>query len=238
MYEEENFEIDSQSYGAHTTLEKYTAKTFGIMALGLLVTAITAFVLNINYIGLRMWIGFPYLPIVLVVAQLGVAVAFTARLFKASVTTTRVMFFIYSILTGFTFSILQYVYDSTTIFLAFGITCVYFAALCVIGFTTKMNLSKIFPILMVGLIAIIIFNIASMFINLEAMDRVVCSVALVIFTLLTAYDTQKMKNLFEQYQGDELMLSRLSMYSALELYLDFINLFLRILQILGRNSRN
>ena len=70
------------------------------------------------------------------------------------------------------------------------------------------------------------------------MDRVVCSIALVVFTLLTAYDTQKMKKLFEQHQGDELMLSRLSMYSALELYLDFINLFLRILQILGKNNRN
>lgn len=238
MYEEENFEIDSQSYGAHTTLEKYTAKTFGIMALGLLVTAITAYVLNINYMGLRLWISFPYLHYVLIFSQLGVAIAFTARLFKASITSTRIMFFIYSILTGFTFSILQYIYDSTTIYLAFGITCIYFAALCTIGFTTKMNLSRIFPLLMVGLVAIIIFNIVSLFIDLEALDRVVCSVALIVFTLLTAYDTQKMKKLYEQYQGDELMLSRLSMYSALELYLDFINLFLRILQILGKNNRN
>lgn len=238
MYDEGNFEIDSQSYGAHTTLEKYTTKTFGIMALGLLVTAITAFVLNINYLGLRLWMSFPYLHLVLAVAQLGVVIAFSARLFKASLTSTRIMFFVYSVLTGFTFSILQYLYESTTIFLAFGITCVYFAALCVIGFTTKMNLARVYPILLVGLITIIIFNIAAMFIDLEAMDQIVCSLALIIFTLLTAYDTQKMKRMYEQYQGDENMLARLSMYSALELYLDFINLFLRILQILGKNNRN
>lgn len=238
MYDEGNFEVDSQSYGTHTTLEKYTTKTFGIMALGLLITAITAFVLNINYLGLRLWMSFPYLHLVLVVAQLGVVIAFSARLFKASLTSTRIMFFVYSVLTGFTFSILQYLYESTTIFLAFGITCVYFAALCVIGFTTKMNLARVYPILLVGLITIIIFNIAAMFIDLEAMDQIVCSLALIIFTLLTAYDTQKMKRMYEQYQGDENMLARLSMYSALELYLDFINLFLRILQILGKNNRN
>lgn len=235
MYEEENFEIDSLTHSAGTTLEQYTAKTFGTMALGLLVTAITAFVVNINYMGLRLWYNFPYLPVVLVVAELGVVIAFSARLFKASLNTTRLMFFAYAVLTGFTFSILQYVYDSQTIFLAFGITCVYFAALCVIGFTTKMNLTKLGPVLMVGLVTIIIFNVASFFINLEAMDRFVCSLGLIIFTLLTAYDTQRMKKLYVEYQEDEMMLSRLSMYSALELYLDFINLFLRILEILGKN---
>lgn len=237
MFGNNEFDIDSQSSKAHTTLESYTMKTFGMMALGLLVTTITAVLLNVNYIGLRMAYNFPYLPMVLTIAQLGVVIAFSARLFKASIQTTRIMFFVYAILTGFTFSILQYLFESMAIYVAFGITCVYFGSLCVIGYTTKMNLTKLGPLLMTGLVCLIIVNVVGMFMDLTGMERIICSLGLILFTGLTAYDTQKMKKLYIQYEGDEAMLSRLSMYSALELYLDFVNIFLYILRLLG-NRRN
>lgn len=233
MFQRDEFEIDSQSSSAFTTLEQYTMKTFGTMALGLLVTTITAFLFNINYIGLRLWFNIPYLPYILLFAELGVVIAFSARLFKSSLQTTRIMFFVYAILTGFTFSILQYMYESFTIYVAFGITSVYFGALCVIGYTTKMNLTKLAPLLLTGLVCLILVNVVGIFMDLSGMERIICSLGLILFTGLTAYDTQKMKKLYLQYQGDEEMLSRLSMYSALELYLDFVNIFLYILRLLG-----
>lgn len=237
MFDHNDFEIDSRSASAYTTLESYTLKTFGMMALGLLITTITAILMNINYFSLRLFLAFPYLSFIMFFAQLGIVIAFSARLFKASLTSTRVMFFTYAILTGITFSLLQYVFETMTIFIAFAITCVYFGALCIIGYTTKMNLNKIAPILFTGLLCLIIFNLVGMFINLTRWDMMVCSIGLILFTGITAYDAQKMKRYYLQYQGDEMMLSRLSMYSALDLYLDFINVFLYILRLLG-NRRN
>ena len=244
MYEQEDLRVDSLSTGKMTTLEKYTTKTFGMMALGLLVTALTAWIFSTvkmsvgSYqgpISLMLCYKYNYLPMILLFAELGVVIAFSTRLFKSSINAVRVMYFAYAVLTGFTFSTLQFIYGSKTIYLAFAITAVYFGALCVIGFTTKMNLAKIWPLLFVGLIGIIIFNVAAMFIDLSSMDRVVCTLGLAIFTGITAFDTQKMKNLYISYQDDEMMLPRLSMYSAFELYLDFINIFLYILRILGKN---
>jgi len=245
MFEEDNYQVNSLSGGLRTTLEQYTLKTFGMMALGLLVTTITAILLSKVQItvdgyrgplALMMCYKFNYLPIVLAVAEIGVVIAFSARLFKASITTVRAMFFTYAVLTGFTFSTLQYLYDSTTIYLAFAITCIYFGALCVIGYTTKMNLARIRPLLLVGLICLIVFNVAAIFMDLSGLERIVCSLGLIIFTGLTAYDAKKMKELYIQYQDDESMLPRLSMYSALDLYLDFINIFLYIIRILGNNK--
>lgn len=246
MYEQDDFQIDSMSGGKQTTLETYTVKTFAMMAVGLLITAITALILSTvkitvdGYRGplaLMLCYKFNYLPMILLFAEIGVVVAFSARLFKSSINAVRAMFFAYAVLTGFTFSTLQYVYESTTIYLAFGITAVYFGALCIIGATTKINLARIQPVLMIGLICLIIFNLAAMFMDLSGMERVVCSLGLILFTGLTAFDTQKMKNLYIEYQGNQEMLPRLSMYSAFDLYLDFINIFLYILRILG-NKRD
>lgn len=248
MFEKNDFEIDSQSAAeqiaaedsfvnaqamSQTSMQKYYWKTFMTMGLGLLVSAIVALLLSINYTGYRILLQMPWLTYVLPILELGVVIAFSARLFKSSVNTVRVMFFAYALLTGVTFGFIQYVFEVSTIFLAFGITCVYFGCLCLIGHTTKVNLSRLAPIFITGLICLIIFNVAAIFMDLSAFEMIACSAGLVIFTGLTAYDAQKMKKLYFEHEGDEAMLERLSMYSAMELYLDFINIFLYILRILG-----
>lgn len=229
-------DLDIESGYAGTTMQKFTLQTFLWMGVGLLLTTITAFFMVATGLALEILFMNGYMHLVLIVAQLGVVVAFSSRLFKASITSTRIMFAVYSILTGVTFSVLGYLFNTDTIAIAFGVTVVYFGALVVIGFTTKMNLMRLAPILMVGLIVLIIFNVLAMFINLSAMTMMMSSIGLILFTGLTAYDTQKMKKLYIQYQGDEEMLPRLSMYSAFELYLDFINIFLYILRLLGNKK--
>lgn len=236
MFENNDFEIDSQS-SSFSSLEKYTLKTFMIMALGLLITAVTAYGFLWSGLFFRLYFAVGRMfPLIMLIAQLGVVFAFSAKLFKANISTVRIMFFAYAILTGMTFSSLCVVYTMTDISMAFGLTCLYFGALVVIGRTTHINLSRFAPILFTGLIVLIIFNVVGFFINLDSFTLLMSSVGLIIFTGITAYDAQKMKKLYYQYEGNEDMLSRLSMYSALDLYLDFINIFLYILRILGNRK--
>lgn len=235
MYRNDDLEFSTSAPAV--SFSSYALKTFGMMALGLLVTTISAAFFYFTNLSLWLLVKVPYMSLIVFVAQLGVVIAFSSRLFKASVASTRLMFFAYSILTGFTFSVLGWLYYAPTIFLAFGITCIFFASLVVIGYTTRMNLARIAPILFIGLFLVIIFNVLAMFINLSQYEMIACSAGLLIFTGITAYDAQKMKRLYYQYEGNDEMLQRLSMYSALELYLDFINIFLYILRMLG-NRRN
>lgn len=237
MFENNDFEIDSQSSSSYSSLEQYTLKTFMIMALGLLVTAVTAYAFLWSGLIFRLWFAVGNMfPMIMLVAQVGVVIAFSSRLFKANVGTVRTMFFVYAVLTGITFSTLGLAYTSTDISLAFGLTCLYFGALVVIGRTTHINLSKFAPIFFVGLIVLIIFNVVGFFINLDSFTLLMSSAGLILFTGITAYDAQKMKKLYLQYEGNDDMLSRLSMYSAMDLYLDFINIFLYILRILGNRK--
>lgn len=237
MFKNNDFEIDSQSSSSYESLEKYTLKTFMTMALGLLVTGVTAYAFLWSGLFFRLYFSVGRMfPMIMLIAQLGVVFTFSAKLFKASVNSVRIMFFAYAILTGITFSSLGVVYTGADISIAFGLTCLYFGALVVIGRTTHINLSKIAPILFIGLFVMIIFNVIGIFINLDGMTLLMASVGLIIFTGITAYDAQKMKKLYYQNEGNEDMLSRLSMYSAMDLYLDFINIFLYILRILGNRK--
>lgn len=218
-----------------TTLQRHAVRTFSWMALGLLVTTIVAFAVyssNLIYVIYQ----YPFMPFVLLIAQIGVVVALGARIRKMSATGAKSLFLVYSALTGVTFSILGMVYLPATIALAFLVTTIYFGSLVVIGYTTKMNLLKFGPIIIGSLIALVITEVIMMFMNMSIDTMLISGIGLLIFTALTAYDAQKMKALYVQYQNDEVMLNNISIYSAFELYLDFINIFLYILRFLGKKN--
>ena len=119
--------------------------------------------------------------------------------------------------------------------LVFLLTAVYFGALAAYGFFTKADLSRIGPILFAGLLFLIIFAVISLFIpGLTYLDRVVSFVAIAVFLGYTAYDTQKIKAYYHYYAGNPDLLAKASIFSALQLYLDFLNLFVRLLSILGK----
>lgn len=235
MFNNSNYEVDSLSESKQTDFRKYVLKTFGMMALGLLITAISSLVFL--YSGMiRIVFTIPMFPLILLVAEVGVVIAFSNRLHKASANSARAMFIIYSILTGFTFALLGLMYTGADITLAFGLTCAYFGALVAIGYTTKMDLTRFAPILMTGLLILIVFNVLALFLDMDGMQMIICSFGLLVFTGITAYDAQKMKKMYVQYEGNEDMLQRLSLYSALDLYLDFINIFIYILRIVGNRD--
>lgn len=222
------------------TLGHYTAKTFGIMFLGLLVTFALAAYLSMTFNGqfllLRALYAFPYAHLVILVAQLVVVIAMSAMIRKLSPAAAMACFFVYSVLTGLTFSVVFLAYDVTSLALVFGFTALYFGGMAVFGYLTHIDLSRIRSVLLGGLIAIIIANILMLFIpGLQVMDRVLCTIGIIIFLGFTAYDTQKIKAYYYGFQGDDAMLSKASVISALELYLDFINLFLYLLRLFGKS---
>ena len=233
------YEFD-RGYASSTgdTLGQYTAKTFLWMVLGLLVTfgvAVSGWVTGIaGYI----IVMYPIVPLVVLVATLVISFTMVHRLEKMAVGTAIALFVVFSALFGFTMSIYFWRYSLEILGFSFLLTAVYFGALAAYGYLTKRDLSGIRPILFSGLIFLIIFGVLSLFIPaLDMFDRVICLVGIAVFLGYTAYDTQKIRAYYSYYSASPEMLAKASIFSALQLYLDFINLFLYLLRFLG-NKRN
>ena len=228
---------ESMYYGTpSTTLEQHTRNTFLWMFGGLLVTALVAYFFANTGLMLYFLLEAPFLSIVLLIAQLGIAVAFGARLMKMKSSTAIILYLLYAITLGVTFSSLMYIYDLGSIFFAFGLTAIYFGALALIGYTTKIDLTKLGTICIIGLIVLVIAEIILMLIGVDTTTKIFTAIGMLIFTGLTAYDVQKMKKLYVAHLQDDELLKKLSIYSAFDLYLDFINIFLYVLRLVGNRD--
>ncbi len=234
---ENDFDIwnELDSY-AGESIGSYTAKTFVWMCLGLLTTF---FVAVVGYATGAVYFVFaiPFMHIILPIAELAVVLILSARIHKLSVGAARGLFFTYAMLTGVVFSAYFLVFGLASLILVFLMTSLYFAGMAAYGYFTKTDLSRLRPILVGGLIFLIVFGLLSLFLPLGAMDRVVCLFGVAIFLGFTAYDTQKIKSCYYAYRSDPAMLERASIFSALSLYLDYINLFLYLLRFLGKSRK-
>lgn len=148
------------------------------------------------------------------------------------------IFVAYAAILGFTMSIYLLLYDLTALVLCFLLTAVYFGALAAYGFFTKRDLSGLRTILISGAMFLLVFWVLSLFIpGVMMFERIICMIGIAVFLGFTAYDTQKIKAFYSYYSASPDMLAKASIFSALQLYLDFINLFLYLLRFLG-NRRN
>ena len=227
----ENFHEFDRSYPLPETLGQYTTKTFLWMVLGLMITfgvAVGAWMTGVVFLALR---G----HLIILIATLVLAITMSRRIERMSVGAAKAMFLTYSVLLGLTMSIYLLVYELSYLIYVFFATSIYFGALALYGYVTKRDLSGYRPILTFGLIFLIVFYLLSWFIpGLSAMDRIVCLIGIAVFLGYTAYDTQKIRAYYSYYSGFPDMLEKASIFSALQLYLDFINLFLYLLRFLGR----
>ena len=229
------YEFD-RSYSASQgeTLGQYTAKTFLWMMLGLLVTFGVAFFGYITDLTWVLYRDIPALQWILLVATLLIVMTMVHRIEKMSVGASIALFMVFSALFGITLSVYMYVFRMTSFIFIFLLTAVYFGALAAYGFLTKRDLSGIRPILFSGLIFLIVFGLVSMLIpGLQMFDRVVCLIGIATFLGYTAYDTQMIKRYYLYYSASPDMLAKASINAALQLYLDFNNLFLYLLRFLG-----
>ena len=175
--------------------------------------------------------------LLLFLVQLGLIWLISARIGTMSFLTATLLFILYSVVTGVTLSSVFVVFTAESIASVFFITAGTFAAVSLYGFLTKKDLSSWRSFLMMGLIGLIIATIVNWFLASEMMYWIISYVGVAIFVGLTAYDTQKIKQLAEDYcMEDEEIQNKVALLGAITLYLDFINLFLYILRIFGKRK--
>ena len=216
------------------TSADYMNRTYRWMAVGLLITFAAAFVTAAT--PLLYVVNSLYL--VFTIAELVLVYVLSSRVQNMSVGGARATFFAYALLNGMVLSYYFLVFDLGTLVLAFLATSLYFGLMAVYGTTTHKDLSGWGPKLMMGLFALIITGFVGMLFGMSFLTTVLYSaVGLVVFMLLTAYDTQKLSQMFSYYAYDGELAEKASIYGALTLYLDFINIFLYVVRLLGMNSR-
>ena len=221
----ENEPIQTQS----TSLSSVLTNTFFRMFLGLLASAIAAAYTYYSglYVSILSGSGFG----ILLVTELAVVFIFSLMFKKLSPTVVTILYFAYAFLNGFTLSVIFVVYQIQSIVYAFAGTAVLFGVLAYIGKNTTKDISNWGTVLTVALFIGIILTVINMFIGNSMLDIVLDWAILFIFFGLTIYDTNKIKVMYEQgFVEDE----KLYIYGAMELYLDFINIFLKLLRLFGK----
>ena len=238
----EMFTYDKQAE-EQTRSALYIARVMGWMALGLLTTVASAMLcLAVPQIFNAIF-AVPAGILLIFGAQLVTVLMLTALINKMSPAVATVMFMAYSALTGLTMSVIVLVYSLSAIALAFSVTVAVFAAMSFYGFVTRKDLTGLGRLAIFGLFGVVIASIVNMFLRNSMADLLITCVGVVVFVGLIGFDTQKIKAIYQRaaaegHSDDSAHIRKLSIFGALTLYLDFINLFLHMLRLLGRGSRN
>lgn len=211
-------------------INKIFSKVFLWMFIGLAITFGVAYYVSTNdnmvynlFSGSKYWIFW--------LLEFVVVIVLSARIHKLNPMTAKVLFLLYSGLTGLTLSSVFIIYDIISIVYTFAITSGLFLVFGLLGYFTKIDLTRIGIYLVMALFGVIIASLINMFIGSEVFDLGLCILALVIFLAYVAYDIQLIKrNMYGIEEQDNLVI-----YGALQLYLDFINLFIRLLRFFGKN---
>jgi len=211
----------------------FLAKVFNWMAVGLGITGVVALFSFSSGITHAIIAGPLFL--ILVFAELGFVFYLSARVNKIQASTASVLFIVYSLLNGLTLSAVFLRYTSSSIAATFFITAGMFGAMALYGLVTKRDLSGMGSFLFMGLIGIIIASIVNIFLQSSSLYWTISLIGVLIFTGLTAYDVQKIKNMGEEsiLEQGESAVKKGAIMGALTLYLDFINLFLMLLRFFG-----
>jgi uncharacterized protein len=220
------FEKSGVTYRQQTDIVN---KSFAWMFVGLMCTGFVSFMLSSNaalvdliFSNLLVFFG-------LILAELGLVFFLSARIQRISYGTALVCFLLYSLLNGITLSAIFLIYTANSIAVTFLITGVLFGVMALYGFTTKRDLTSIGNLALMALIGVILVSVVNIFLKSDTLSYVISFVAVGIFIGLTAYDTQKIKRMAENGASENM-----GILGALTLYLDFINLFLNLLRLLGK----
>lgn len=203
-------------------------KMFTWLFIGLLITFASGYALTLNEQLMIQVLALGILPIAII--EIVIALVLGIRLAKMHPLTMKILYVIYSILTGVTFSVIFVAFEVSSLISIFIITAIIFALLAFYGYTTKRDLTKIGTIALIALLAIIIAGILNIFIFKSTMfDTALTIIGVLIFIAYIAYDVNKVKQLMLAI-GEE----KSAVYGAFQLYLDFINLFIRLLELFGK----
>jgi len=218
-----------------TRVNEFIRSVYNWMAIGLALTGFTAYYVSNTPALVQAIFGNQLLFFGLIIGELAMVFYISARIQKIQASTATALFVAYSILNGATLSFVFLVYTASSITSTFFICAATFVACSVYGWTTKRDLTSMGGFMTMGLIGIIIASVVNMFFRSSAMSMIISYIGVIVFVGLTAYDTQHLKAMAVN-QPDDLeagVVRKGAILGALKLYLDFINLFLMLLRILG-----
>ena len=220
-------------YSNDNKMSKFFSKVYLWMFIGLLISGITAYLTCINESLLKFIYNF---YTIICIVEIIVVIAFSALRSKVSPNVAKILFIVYSVLSGLTLSSIFIVYKLGSILMVFISSSLMFAMLSIYGYITKQNLTSMGKILIFALIAIFIMSIINIFVVNSMFGAIISVVSIVVFLGLTAYDMQVLKSIYNYYLNDDEELSKASIYGALNLYLDFINIFINLLRLFVKRN--
>lgn len=211
-------------------------KVFVWMALALVITGVTAYGVATTPSLLIAIVTNKALFWGLIIAELALVFAVSGAINRLSLATATLLFVLYSVVNGATLSVIFLAYSMPAIIQTFFITAGTFGVMALVGYTTKTDLTSLGKLLFMALIGLVIATVVNMFVGSTGFDYILSYVGVLIFVGLTAYDTQKIKQMCMQAPDAGEHMQKLALLGALSLYLDFINLFLYLLRIFGNNK--
>lgn len=212
---------------------EFIRRVYNWMGLGLAATALVALYTASNPQLLKMIFGNSLVFFGLILGELGLVIWLSAAINRLHYSTASMMFFVYSALNGLTMSVIFLAYTQASIASTFFVTAGTFGAMSFYGYTTKRDLSNWGSFLFMGLIGIVLASVVNIFLHSPMINWVVTYAGILVFVGLTAYDTNKLKEMARAGFADEETEGKSAVMGALALYLDFINLFLMLLRIMG-----
>jgi FtsH-binding integral membrane protein len=214
---------------AAQAFSSYLSGIFGWMFAGLTVSGIIGYLIANAGSSVQSLFLNPATFLIVIILQFGLVIFLSARITKLSANAARAAFMAYAVTIGVTLSAIFLAYTSTSIMRVFFITGSMFLIMAIVGYLTKMDLSKFGGLLLMGLVGIIIATVVNIFLQSNGLQLAISYIGVAIFLGLTAYDIQKIKKLYTQFGSA----GNLAILGALSLYLDFLNLFLFLLRIFG-----
>ena len=238
MKQENWYDVDSlrnKDFAMSTAFPTLMRKVFVWMTLALAITGLTAYGVATSPTILSLIFSSKVTFFGLIIAEFALVFAISGAINRLSLSTATMLFILYSVINGATLSSIFFAFSVATIGKVFFITAGTFGAMALVGYTTKTDLTSMGKLLFMALLGIIIASVVNMFVASSGLDLILSYVGVLVFVGLTAYDTQKIKQMCQAAPDAGESAQKLALIGALSLYLDFINLFLYLLRIFGNN---
>ncbi len=235
MTEQMNATVNAAKAERRLTFNKYLGIVFSWMFVGLIVTFVTAYQISLSPVAAFLQSNIA-IALGLTIAQVLLVAFFLLAIPHISVVAAIGLFVAYSLLTGVTFSSIFITFEVASVINVFLFAAVFFGGMAGIGLFTKINLSETRGMLNCALSFVLLQGIVLIIFPSPAMEKVLCWLGLIIFAGYTAVDVQQIKKVYAHFKNDDKQLANHAILSALELYLDFVNIFIRLLSILGNKK--
>jgi len=225
-------------YQVQANVRTFLYNVYALMSTALVVTAGTAYLVS-QTPGVRdIIVTNTWALIAVVLVQFGLVIALSAFIQRISFPVALLLFYLFAISIGLTTSVIFLVYTDASIFITFLITAGMFGVMSIYGYLTRSDLTTAGNIAFMGLIGIVIAGLVNMFVKSTQFDLIISGIGVLVFTVLTAYDTQKLKMMAQHMFADRDTVAKAAVVGALTLYLDFINLFLFLLRFMGKKRND